>query len=692
MAHLHEAHEPEFVLSAIRLVNPFLIQDRVPPEPAVRLALVNEYIRREIPMNLTSQGSGLLLILIGLQMRSWAIVVVGIIRILVDNTSRIFLRRVARDLAQGRSVEKLLRWGGPLYAVIGASWAVVALPAFLLPFTSAGMLILPAIAVVAMFSMATSSCFVPRLFTATTVGFTAVLIPFWLNLGGTTGLVLVAAAPLLQFLLWDLARNNLRHYTDMLEMQVERDRAIAKQVTVIDELHASRQHARDLAATDTVTGLPNRQAFLDHLDLLVSLSDSEFTLILVDLDYFKNINDTLGHHVGDAVLVGFAQVLQAFHAPEQPFAARLGGDEFALVVPGALASADLHHAHEGWLKRLAQLPVTGIGDLFISATCGSARYPMDGCDRRTLLNVADMALRAAKSARRGTLMSFQPQMLAVFNTETRVANLLARSIDEGSFAIHMHPQVSMADGTVVAAEALGRFTDAELARFPVQTVFDVAEERGLGQRLSATLLRMTGAAVLDMQPRMHRRVPVAINLSPSTLKTPEVLLQQLREWISQGLSPSMVKLEITEDAIAGRGLDHVQDTLGAIASMGFELALDDFGTGQASLAHLHSLPIHEVKIAKEFVEGVCTQRKDQAIVKSAVTMCEYMGIRCVIEGVETEEQSRQLQMLGARFAQGYLWSRPMTIDAFLAHIRERGTVADLGTVAAATDLRPQAAD
>ena len=649
-------------MSRLRLFNPFSIANGAPADPAVRLALVHEYARRELPMNLTSQGSGLLTILVGLEMGSVLVMMIGLFRILVDTTSRVFMRRTVAALAQGENVDRLLHWGGPLYGLIGFSWAVVAAPAFLLPLVSTSQLILPAIAVVALYVMATSTCFVPRLFTATTVGFAVGLAPVWLQLGGMAGVVLFAAMPLLHYMLWEVARKNLQQYRVLLEPQVERDRAIAEQARVIDELHVSRQHAHDLAATDTVTGLPNRQAFLDHLDALTAAPDERFTLILVDLDYFKHINDTLGHHVGDAVLTGLARSLRGFELGEA-LAARLGGDEFALVAPGVHDEQAVRRAHERWLQRLSQLPVPGIGDLSISATCGSARYPADGAERRLLLNVADMALRTAKAARRGTMLAFEPGMAAVFNTETRIANLLAQSIDGQQFEIHMQPQVSIADGNVIGAEALVRFSDPDLARFSVQSVFDVAEERGLGQRLSASLLKASGVAVLDMQRRLSRPIPVAINLSASTLKSPEALMQQLKDWVADGLSPAMIKLEITEDAIAGRGQDRAKETLAAVAAMGFELALDDFGTGQASLAHVHSLPIHEVKIAKEFVEGVCTDRKDQAIVKAALTMCEHMGVRCVLEGVETQEQMQQLRVLGAQFAQGYLWARPMPVDA-----------------------------
>lgn len=269
-------------------------------------------------------------------------------------------------------------------------------------------------------------------------------------------------------------------------------------------------------------------------------------------------------------------------------------------------------------------------------------------------------------------MQYRAVMIDVFRRETDIANALSRSIEERAFAIHVQPQVTIEDGGIVAAEALTRFTDPELRRYPVQEIFDVAEERGLGSRLSEVLLELAADTALELHSRPETRVPVAINLSPSTLKAPRMLVKQLRGWVDRGLDPSMITLEITEDAISGRGLDQIHDTMDTIDGMGFALALDDFGTGHASLAHVHSLPISELKIAKQFVDAVTSSRTDQAIVRSALVMCDHLGIRCVVEGVETPLQAAALVSMGAREAQGYRWARPMPVGAFTALMAQGG--------------------
>lgn len=650
-------------------LNPYRIPDRGARDPAIRRMLTQEYLRREIPMTYSGQFADVMAGAIAASLGIWWIVALAAGRFVVDGASRIVMRRWERRLAAGEGTALPSHAGVFFYSTIGATWAMIAWGTFLDGESSEVRAVLAVVAITSLIVMSTSTCFVPRLFAANCIGFSLGLLPLVFVTDGLTRIVVLAAIPVLQGLAWELGRSTHEQYAGMLEAQLERDGALARQEHVIAELDRARAQASQLAATDSVTGLPNRQAFLDHVDGMIAREGAALTLVLLDLDYFKNINDTLGHHAGDAVLVATAQQLNTMGDGEgclrPDLVARLGGDELALVFCGDCDDAELIARYAAWSRVLARLPVSDFGMLPISATGGSAQYPRDAGDRRALLNAADMALRSAKNARRGSLRPYHADMMQQFQRETDIADLLERSIGERLFTIHLQPQVDIATGAVISAEALTRFTHPGLTQYSVQMVFDVAEERGLGHRLSAALLEITGDAVRDLHVRIGEPLRVAINLSPSAVKAPETLHDQLLAWSAGGLPPGSITLEITEDAIAGRGLDHIAGTLGAIAGMGFALALDDFGTGHSSLAHLNDLPISELKIPKQFVQGVARDRKNQAIVRSAVAMCEHLGIRCVVEGVETDVQRDAIVELGARVGQGYRWWRPMTVDAFV---------------------------
>lgn len=660
-------------MSSLRFANLFRLEDRPHPDPEIRLALARQFVHREQRLHYSAVGIGVVLMVTGLAIDLPWLFAMGLVRATVDSFGQSLLRKLSNSLDSSGdtgvgATERLLRGLERFYALTGVTWGCLT-GSSIVGLNASPVLAMPAaISIVATVMLTTSTCHVPRLFTSFHAAYMLSLLPFCVALGGTERLILLGGLPVLQYLNWDLARGTLRQLTSMLEMQFERDRALERQSQVIAELDAARSHAQQLAQTDSVTQIPNRQAFLDQVDARVANPAQPFVLILLDLDHFKNINDTMGHHVGDAVLTGMAQALLQIEAGRSgpaslPFIARLGGDELAVVLPGAQSPDSVAERFDRWRQQLAQLPVDGVGSVALSFTAGSARFPLDGAERRALLNAADMAMRAAKAACRGTHQSYRPEMNAEFLRETRIAQLLSQAIDERHLEIVIQPQVRMSDGAIVAGEALTRFNQAELGGYSVQAVFDVAEERGLGRRLAAVLMEVSGDAAkwLQQQPCA---VPIAINLSPSTLKAPAALLEQLETWLSQGLRRDLVKLEITEDAISGRGLGHIEAMFARIARLGFAVSLDDFGTGHASLAHLHTLPINELKIARQFVESVCHNRKDQAIVRSALAMCEHLSIRCVVEGVENAEQVRMLQALGATVGQGYHWHRPMNLHDF----------------------------
>lgn len=345
----------------IPLFNPYRLPST--PPPAVKLAMTREFLRRERRLPYAALGADAFIALIALSLgNAWILAVAGL-RVAVDLLRRPSVKMAERALDRGATPRAVLRPRIPLYAALGFTWGMVMWPGYFGDVAPSHSAILTCIAVVAVVIVTTTVCYVGPLFTAACAGFTAGVVPVAFVVGGMPAVVGALAIPLLQVLLWDMARGTREQHVRMLEMQFEHDRLLTEQSSTIRELHVSRRHARELAATDSVTGLPNRQALLDHVDALVERGDATFALVLLGLDHFKNINDTMGHHIGDAVLVGMAEVLREMEDPGAGddgtvTVARLGGDELALVLPGEQEPGELAARFQGWSRRFSQLPVS----------------------------------------------------------------------------------------------------------------------------------------------------------------------------------------------------------------------------------------------------------------------------------------------------------------------------------------------
>lgn len=449
--------------------NPYVIESGPPPKPPVAMSLVREYVRRERRMSYSAQSSDLFIALIGFTLGNNWILAIAALRFSVDLFLRPSLARATLALDGGVPPDRVVRARVPLYVAVGFTWALVLWPAFIGDPSGARGTVLACSSLVAIVTLVTTVCYTPALFTASCAGFSAGALPMAFFVGGWTSVVTVLCIPILQGLLWNMGQGNRQQYVQALEMQFENDRLLAEQERTIHQLHLSRRHAHELAATDSVTGLPNRQAVLDRIDRLAERADGEFALVLLDLDHFKTINDTMGHSTGDAVLVGMARMLTHHERPgggdDSVMVARLGGDELAIVIPGTHDPGEIAARFHQWSRCFSQLPVAGAGTLTVSATAGCATFPRDGADQRTLLNAADMALRQAKAVNRGSFQQYRPAMIDVFRRETDIANALSRSIDDRAFAVFLQPQVTIEDGGVVGAEVLTRFTDDELSRY-----------------------------------------------------------------------------------------------------------------------------------------------------------------------------------------------------------------------------------
>ncbi|MEW6353740.1 MAG: EAL domain-containing protein [Pseudomonadota bacterium] len=422
------------------------------------------------------------------------------------------------------------------------------------------------------------------------------------------------------------------------------------------------------ALHDRLTNLPNRVLLEDRLKqamLRGARGDKPLALLVMDLDRFKDVNDTLGHHAGDLLL---QQVALRLHSAlrKSDTIARLGGDEFAVLLP----EADGERAARAASKIVTALErpfLSGGRSFAIGASIGIALFPDHGADHITLLRRADVAMYAAKRARSGYAI-YDPEQDQGSLMQLTLTSELARAIKNNELLLHYQPQVDMRSGRVVNAEALVRWQHPQAGlMFPDKFIL-VAERTGLIKPLTAWVLdealRQTAAWRGAGTP-----LSVAINLSASNLSEPQLcahIAGRLRAW---GTPPADLELEITESAIMIEP-ERALSVLTQMDEMGLRLSIDDFGTGYSSLAYLKKLPIDHIKIDKSFVMNMTADGNDAVIVRSTIDLAHNLGLKVIAEGVESQEVWDMLARYGCDMAQGYFISQPLAPADFAIWFNE----------------------
>ncbi|CAN7581915.1 EAL domain-containing protein [Pseudoxanthomonas sp. LjRoot143] len=456
----------------------------------------------------------------------------------------------------------------------------------------------------------------------------------------------------------------------------ERGRALAdvhghgKRVvgTIQDISHQVSQLSRieQLALYDDLTELPNRAHFYAELERLITdaaASGRVFSVLFIDLDEFKDINDTKGHTTGDAVLVEIGRRLRDELDTGQ-HVARLGGDEFVVLAPGTRTKTAQAIARR--LNDAITQPMTIGGTVFgLKASIGISVYPQDGASSELLLRNADTAMYEAKRSRL-TVGTYHPDMSARLERRVQLADRLERALRDGSLELHYQPQVAIADGRLVGAEALLRWRDAVLGQVSPDEFVPLAEHRGLIQPLgrwviatACAQLRAWDAAGLSLPGRL------AINLSPRQFDEPEMAGLLIEQIAAAGLQPQRFDLELTESGLMADP-DASLATLSELKSAGFSLSLDDFGMGYSSLAHLKGFPLNRLKLDRTFVRGMLEHRHDYAIVVATIAMARSLDLQLTAEGVESAAQADVLLSLGCGQAQGFLFDAALSPADFAA--------------------------
>ncbi|WP_223639851.1 putative bifunctional diguanylate cyclase/phosphodiesterase [Rhodobacter sp. TJ_12] len=453
----------------------------------------------------------------------------------------------------------------------------------------------------------------------------------------------------------------------------QRDDSVNALSQAVDGLRRARDENYLLANIDDTTGLLNRKAFNTRLAEAVARQAAEgghFSVLLMDLDRFKNVNDLFGHSVGDELLAEIARRLRA-NLHEGDVIGRIGGDEFSIILVDA-ATEDEIRAVAGRLLEALNVPARLAGrQVHPGASIGAVICPDDAADPVELFLKADLALNRAKESGRGQCVKFDSQLREQVINDDRIEAGLRDALKGNLLYVQYQPKISLRDGTLMGAEALVRWTLPDGQKVSPEWFLSIAAERGMLPALSRHIAEAVAEHITGWRAQGLDPGKIALNIHPDDIKSPELLMETIQMFESHGIRGDALLLEITEGCLIGRGTDMVSRLLDAIADRGYELSLDDFGTGHAALAHLKKIPVAEIKIDRSFVSGLEYRRDDRAIVAAIIEIARGMGIRSVAEGVETEAQCAILRDLGVDCGQGYLWSRPISAESFAAFLADQ---------------------
>lgn len=433
-----------------------------------------------------------------------------------------------------------------------------------------------------------------------------------------------------------------------------------------------------LAHTDPVTQLPNRHAFNKQLADYLAHADKtggEVGLILLDLDNFKVVNDTMGHQCGDLLLRMLAMRLIGA-TRNTDIVCRIGGDEFVVII-GRIDKtvADIQSIANRILEVLAEPFKFESNEFFLTASVGSSLYPRDASDRETLIRKADTAMYSAKMKGKNTFETFMPEMDQIAQRRLSLENNLRRALERNEIMLHYQPQIDLRSRRIIGVEALMRWQNPELGMVSPVEFIPIAEETGLIVPLGKWALRTACHQVAAWMKAGHESIRIAVNLSARQAREPG-LIDDIREILSEtALPPFLLELEITEGIMMENVHANIQ-LLHDLQKAGVSLAIDDFGTGYSSMAYLKRFPIDQLKIDRSFVHDI--HSGGEAIIDAILAMAHSLGMSVVAEGVETETQLAYLEKMNCDIAQGFYFARPMPavelnvlLDKQLAEIRRK---------------------
>ncbi|MGJ8620026.1 MAG: putative bifunctional diguanylate cyclase/phosphodiesterase [Methylophilaceae bacterium] len=425
-----------------------------------------------------------------------------------------------------------------------------------------------------------------------------------------------------------------------------------------------------LAEHDFLTDLPNRLLLTDRITQALSIAkrkNSRVAILYLDIDHFKKVNDTLGHEVGDQLLMALSHKFKAC-LRDMDTISRQGGDEFVVLLTEFDSPSTPANIANKLLEETSATLQVGLHELNVSASIGIAMYPEDGGNPDALMRNADAAMYYAKSTGRNNYQFFTKQLSKKIAEQIELESSLFKAFNQNEFKLVFQPKVSLKTGLIIGAEALIRWHHPEKGLVSPDVFIPIAEDTGL--------IKLIGKWVLDEACRQNKRwqdegllaIPVAINVSPVELKRVNFLHQVSVALMQSGLEAQFLELEVTETVAIDSNEESLKDLL-ALREMGVQLSIDDFGTGYSSLSYLKRLPINHVKIDKSFVRDILVDTNDAAIVTAIIKMSHSLNFIVIAEGVETAEQLKFLKECECDEIQGYFISRPVYADEFASLLK-----------------------
>jgi diguanylate cyclase (GGDEF)-like protein/PAS domain S-box-containing protein len=445
----------------------------------------------------------------------------------------------------------------------------------------------------------------------------------------------------------------------------------------VTQRHLLSERLRYQSTHDPLTHLPNRSLFFEWLEELFARADpaGRVGLCYLDLDGFTMINDTLGHDAGDELLAAVAERLRTCASRLGHTVARIGGDEFILLASPTTNVAEMTELADAMLGALrAPIPING-HLITVSASVGIVERPIEGTTMAELMKAADVTLYWAKVDGKARRTVFDPERNARQIARYALSSAMPGALERGEFAVEYQPLVRLDTSSAIGAEALVRWRHPQLGRLAPDRFIDLAEETGLIVPLGSWVLREACQQAIRWQRmRPGEQSIVSVNLAARQARSPDIVDDVARILDETGLDPLLLQLELTESAVMGTPEEPFR-ALHQLSDMGIKITIDDFGTGYSNLAYLRRLPVHGLKLAGSFVEGLRTDTPDPVdarIVATLVDLAHTLGLSVTAEGVETSAQADRLRELGCDWAQGYYFARPAPEDSIIELLEGTG--------------------